>query len=347
MRHFPPSFVVLYFTSILSSACLETGYVLQAVEGQLDLMCRARDVDAVIEDADTDPRVKELLLELPKIKNFAAKQGLVPTGNYESYVDLDRPAAVFVVSATPALSLDPLTWTFPIVGSVPYLGWFDHYRAVDHARSLQDQGYDVELRGASAYSTLGWFSDPVLSSMLDSGPSGAGELADTILHESVHASIYVPDQASFNEGLATFVGSKLAVTYLEQVYGKAAPELSSYLDGVEAAKQRRVKMSAAFHTLSALYASKAPDSEKQLRKRWIFARLGRELRMKRKPNNATLAGFRTYHGERDDFAVLYERCGSMRKLLAAAKLVRGDDFPSPQARDLRAVVDRLASRGCP
>lgn len=332
--------------SLSGTGCLETGYVLQAVEGQLDMMCRARGVDAVVDDEETDPRVRDLLLELPRIKSFAGTSGLVPTGNYESYVDLDRPAAVWVVSATPEFSFEPLTWTFPIVGSVPYLGWFDRYRADEHADDLRQAGYDVDLRGASAYSTLGWFADPVLSSMLEDGPSGVGELADTILHESVHATIYVPGQSSFNEGLATFVGKRLAVEYLEQRFGRGAPELAAYEDGIVQGKERKVRMVQAFGELERLYATKLPVEEKRARKRAILMRLARETRARRVPNNATLAGFRTYHGEKDDFGRLFTACGTMPRFLAAAKTTTVADFDAPQAKDLGKVIDKLVARAC-
>ncbi len=191
-----------------ATGCFETGYLLQAGEGQLDLLCNARPISHVLEDPDTPPDVLAELSEVPRIKAFGKRFGLVPTKSYESYVELDRPVAVWVVSAAPKLSFESKTWTFPIVGSVPYLGWFDKGRATEHAQSLKAEGWDVDLRGAAAYSTLGFFHDPVLSSMLGDAADGYGDFAGTILHESLHATVYVNGQTSFNEGLATWMAGK-------------------------------------------------------------------------------------------------------------------------------------------
>jgi predicted aminopeptidase len=329
------------------SGCFETGYLLQAGEGQLDLVCRARNIDSVLDDPETPPEVKQQLEEVPRIKAFALDVGLVPTKSYEDFVALDRPVAVWVVSAAPPLSFESKTWTFPIVGSVPYLGWFDKIDARTHARELAAEGWDVDLRGASAYSTLGWFRDPVLSSMLGDGTDATGALAEVILHESLHATVYVKGQSSFNEGLATFVGDHLAVKYLAKRYGEGSTELSSYVEGEEQGKKRAERLRRAFEDLDALYRSKLPRAEKLARKKEYLTGLASELHMRRMPTNATLAGFRAYHGGSKSFEALYEACGSdVGRMVAAAKLVKESDFPAAQATELDGVVARIAERGC-
>lgn len=340
---------LLLGSSLVATAtgCFETGYLLQAGEGQLDLVCRARDIDRVLDDPDTRPEVKAQLEEVPRIKAFATSYGLVPTSSYEDYVELDRPVAVWVVSAAPPLSFESKTWSFPIVGSVPYLGWFDRYDANDHASKLAAEGWDVELRGASAYSTLGWFRDPVLSSMLGDGTDGTGGLAEVILHESLHATVYVKGQSSFNEGLATFVGDHLAIAYLGNRFGESSAELAAYVDGEAQGEKRTARFRKAFTDLDTLYKSKLSTEEKLARKKAYLADLRQELHLRRPVSNATLAGFRAYHGGSKAFEKLFAACGSdMRRMIQASRTVKETDFPAPQTQKLEGVVDRVIERGC-
>lgn len=327
----------------LLSGCFETGYLLQAGEGQLDLICNARPIEHVIEDPDTAPDVRTELAEVPRIKEFGKRYGLVPTKSYESYVQLDRPVAVWVVSAAPKLSFESKTWTFPIVGSVPYLGWFDKGRAREHAESLKAEGWDVDLRGAAAYSTLGFFHDPVLSSMLGDASDGYGDFADTILHESLHATVYVAGQTSFNEGLATFVGEHLAKAYLADRYGEDSRELRNFLAGERDGVARSARLRKAFLDLDALYKSKLSDEEKLREKGYILQALRAELHMKKTVTNATLAGFRAYHGASKGFEAMYVRCGEdIGRMVEAAKTIKETDFEEPQSKEFDGVLQKAA-----
>lgn len=330
------------------SGCFKVGYLLQAGEGQLDLVCSARPIEHVIDDPDTSPEVKDELQSVGRMKEFGKSYGLVPTSSYEAYVELDRPVAVWVVSAAPKLSLDPLTWTFPIVGSVPYLGWFDHGRAVEHAESLAAEGWDVDLRGASAYSTLGFFKDPVLSSMLGDASDGYGDLADTILHESLHATVYVKGQTSFDEGLATFVGEHLAEAYLVERYGADSPEVRTYEKEKVQGEERQTRLIQAFKDLDALYKSDKSKEEKLAEKAQYLLTLRSELHMRRPITNATLAGFRAYEGGSKQFEALFDACGGdMKRFIGAAKLVQPSDFDASQSKTFGGVIAKLAARGCP
>ncbi len=333
--------------ALATAGCFEAGYVLQAGEGQLDLVCNARPLEHVIDDPETPDGVRRELVEVPKIKAFGKRFGLVPTSSYEAYVELDRPVAVWVVSAAPKLSFEPLTWSFPIVGSVPYLGWFDHYRAVEHADSLRADGWDVDLRGASAYSTLGFFQDPVLSSMLGDASDGYGDLADTILHESLHATVYVKGQTSFNEGLATFVGEHLADKFLLERYGEGSREVELFHKENADALVRTARFVQAFQDLDAIYKSNASDADKLAKKGAYLAALRSELHLRRPVTNATLTGYREYHGASKAFDAMLATCGGdMTRFIAASKLVRASDFAKPQEKSFDAVVQAISKRGC-
>jgi predicted aminopeptidase len=146
--------------------CSSIYYVYQAGRGQLKLLNRARPVEEVIEDPRTSPDLVSLLKKIPAIKAYGEKEGLRPTKNYRDYVNLDQNAVVYVVTVSDALAFKPKIFSFPIVGSFNYIGWFGLDDAKKFASTFEAEGYDVDVRGASAYSTLGWFRDPLLSTMI-------------------------------------------------------------------------------------------------------------------------------------------------------------------------------------
>ena len=171
-------------------ACAVPGYRLQAVRGQLDLLERRRPLSTLMQDPKTPPKLRAWLIEVGRIKEYALTQGLRANSIYRHYAQLDREAAVWVVTASAPLKFEAKTWRFLFGGSFSYLGWFDRDDAHAFARKLEEEGLDVHVRGASAYSTLGWFDDPILSTMIAPGPSRYGRLANTVLHESLHATLH-------------------------------------------------------------------------------------------------------------------------------------------------------------
>ncbi len=328
-----------------SSGCVEFDYLLHAAEGQLDLACRARSVESSVDNDDLDPSTRALLADVPKMKAFAEQNGLQPTESYESFVALDRPSVVWTVSAAPPLSLEPKRWTFPIAGEVPYLGWFDKHLAIQQARWLESEGYDVDVRGAAAYSTLGWFSDPVLSSMIENAPDALAELANTILHESVHATVYIPGQSSFNEGLATYLGDELTVRFLDSRFGENSAELKEWQDGERRGKKVHKRCHEAFVELDALYKSDLEDAVKLEKKALVLADVRADVGFRRPVTNATLTNFSTYHSSRDDFARLYEACGrDIPRVMTATKTLVAEDFRERNQEDLSTVIELLSGR---
>jgi predicted aminopeptidase len=336
--------VFLLVAAAFVVGCTGPAYLLQAGEGQLDLLCRARPIGRAIQDPETSDRVRALLAEVGSIKAFGTKFGLTPTSSYETYVALDRSRVVYVTSASEPLAFKGRRWRFPIVGTVPYLGWFDRDDARRFADELKAEGLDVELRGASAYSTLGWFSDPVLSTMLPDGPQALGGLVDVVLHESVHATVYVAGQSTFNESLAEYVSNRLAEEYLSS-HG-LLPELHAMRAGRVQSDQRRRRMHEAYVELDALYRSPAPREEKLREKERILVALKKELGLARTPNNATLLQSKTYGSEDESFQKLFDKCGSWERFWKAIRTIDGKAFGGDQASKFGDVLAAAGKKAC-
>jgi len=193
--------------SLLAAVTLNgcgAGYVLRAGYEEARLLWRRQPIATVLAAPDLDPATRAKLELVEQTRAFAAAQlGLRVGGSYTSLATVDAGQIVHVVSAAPRDRLAPLTWWFPIVGEVPYRGYFDRADAEAFAARLEREGNDTLVRPAVAFSTLGWFDDPLLSTMLR---DDASRLVETVIHELTHATRYVPNHAAFNESLAMFVG---------------------------------------------------------------------------------------------------------------------------------------------
>ncbi|WP_230473878.1 aminopeptidase [Dyella choica] len=185
------------------SACANLRYYAHVTHGEGSLLLQRRSVSKVIADPSTDPKLASRLQLSQQARRFASDQLDLPRNrSYTYYVQLNRPYVVWNVYATPRFSVEAVPQCFPIAGCVAYRGWFDERKAKAGAEQLRRQGYDVYRGGVPAYSTLGWFSDPILSSMLRWDDD---ELAGTIFHELAHQNIYAKGDTAFNESYAMFV----------------------------------------------------------------------------------------------------------------------------------------------
>jgi predicted aminopeptidase len=195
--------IALAAVGLLLSACGGLGYYAHVAHGQGELLFNQRAVERVIADPATKPALAGRLELAQQARRFASlRLGLPDNRSYTRYVALDRPYVVWNVFATPRYSVDAVRHCFPVAGCVAYRGYFDEARARGEAARLKADGDDVYVGGVSAYSTLGWFADPILSSMLRWDDD---ELAGTIFHELAHQLIYVRDDSAFNESFASFV----------------------------------------------------------------------------------------------------------------------------------------------
>ena len=330
------------------SGCQQACYIAQAAYGQDDIAWRARPIDDVIADPGTPERTRQLLRIIDDVKAYGEAHGMAPTTNYQEFVDLPRSSVVYVVSAAPPLKLESLTWWFPIVGSVPYLGFFSADDAKMMGRKLEAEGWDVDLRTASAYSTLGWFDDPILSTMIRPRDSVVGGLVNVVLHESVHATHYVGGQTYFNESLANFVANELTKPYLIDRLQLDRWQLLAYEQGKLRGDRRARRMHETYKLLEAVYASDASEADKLAQKVRITEALREELGFWRPVNNATLAQSRQYHGANDSFDRLFAHCGhAWPRFWALIKTIEGGDFAEDQQKAIDGLIERLLSQPCP
>lgn len=338
---------LVFLCALWLSACTPLRYVTQAAAGQAELLDGKRDIDDVLREGGQDARTRRLLGRVAGIKAFGERHGLSKTKNYTAFVDLHRDMVVWVVSASSPLELTSKSWSFPITGSITYLGWFHRDQADQFAQGLRAQGLDVDVRGATAYSTLGWFDDPVLSSMIWDGHEALGELADVILHESLHATYFVPGQSILNESVASFVGNRLALAYLDETPGTCGVERQAYVAIEAQAAARAARMKAGFFELRALYTSSRTGADKRAEKARILARLQRETGLKRPINNATLIQYETYGSGDAELAQLLTACeGSWPRFLHTLREWRPVLAKGEPHADAGALLRPLLPRGC-
>jgi predicted aminopeptidase len=285
----------------LSGGC----YLLQSAEGQLSLMSKREPIASVIEEPSTPAKLRAQLQSVTAIRDFASRElGLPDNGSYRKYADIGRTYVVWNVVAAPEFSVDPKKWCFPIVGCVAYRGYFVEARARRFAGGLHARGFDVVVGGVAAYSTLGHFDDPILSSMVNWDDV---ELAAIIFHELTHQLLYVRNDASFNEALATTVEEEGVRRWL-QLQGREQ-DLAEHLLEHRRYVQVIALMGETRERLRALYASGLPAPLMRERKREAFAALRESYAVLREQwgghapfdawfaqdiNNAHLASIATY-----------------------------------------------------
>ncbi|WP_444895690.1 aminopeptidase [Microbulbifer sp. EKSA008] len=292
--------------------CETAGYYFQAASGQLRILSARQPIEELVQDGNASDQLQKQLQLVQEIRAYAAQELKLPVGQaYSSYVQLDDEYPIWNVLAAPEFSLSPKRWCYPIAGCASYRGYFRKSAAIAKANSLRNQGYDVYLGAVPAYSTLGWFNDPVLSSFVNWTPE---RLAGLLFHELAHRRVYVPGDTRFNESFATAVSEIALPDWLRsQGLSSSAEETKAQALAV------RQLMTATRKELQPVYQSNLPDEEKRQEKEEILSRLRRcYWRMAaewsyparyqayiEKTNNATLALAAEYESLVPAFRQLY------------------------------------------
>ncbi len=299
----------------LAPLVLSGCYLLKQAEGQLYVLLHQRDLEEMLADPEVPAETKEKLRLVVAIKEFGERRmRLKPSKNYAAFYDTRGRPISYMVSACRKDRFEPYTWWFPIVGTVPYKGFFRRSDAREEALALEDEGYDVSLGAAAAYSTLGYFADPVLSTMLDYPEE---QLAALILHELTHGTLYLPGGTDFNEGLASFTGWQGALEFARERHGTSSEAYGRTVRALAAEEKRDAEAKALFAKLQAHYASDLP-AERKVELRDGVA--GRPV------NNAEILMQRRY-GRYDEFRALFEREGADWARFFAALKASGPGSP--------------------
>ena len=317
-----PLVIRLVRVATVGLACvgLSSCYLAHVSAGHMALMNARRPIAEVMAAPDADPALRERLEYVLAARRFAsAGLGLPDNGSFTTYVELDRPNVAWNVFAAGEFSVEPKTWCFVVAGCVSYRGYFDQARANDYAGRLRSEGYDVYVAPVAAYSTLGHFEDPVLSTMMDMEDA---ELAGLIFHELAHQVAYVPGDTAFNEAFATTVELEGVKRWLDSrgrgadlaAYRQARERLFRVIALIDASRERLGELYASGLAPPAMRSAKATEFDRlredyrRLRAGWADGRhydglLSADL------NNARLAATAAYHQCVPGFVTLLQRQG--------------------------------------
>jgi predicted aminopeptidase len=327
------------------AGCSTMSYYSQAVSGHLRLMAARVPVRDAIADPDTSEAVRERLLVAQDAREFAlAELGLPDNGSYTRFVQLDRAAVVYNVFAAPEFSLRAKTWCFPVAGCVVYRGYFSRESAERVAAHYAAQGYDTWVGGVAAYSTLGRFQDPLLSTMLYRDDA---RLAGLLFHELAHQKLYVKGDSAFNEAFATAVEEEGVRRWLGQA-GRDA-ELAEWKQSGARGRSFELLLARARARLQEVYSSGVPEDEMRTAKAETFVELERAYQTLKESwegwsgydrwfdaplNNARMIPSATYRGLLPAFRILLDRSegdleafyAACRKLAAMSQEERDSEF---------------------
>ena len=317
-------------------------YLAKQGAGLLGCQSRAARIDKMLKKEDVTPEMREFLLRVKDIRSFAIDSlGLKRNKNYLKYVKVERDYAVDVVTASKDDAFENYKWWFPIVGSVPYKGFFDRKDAEKEARKIEKKGgYDVHVGMADAFSTLGFFSDPIYSFM---SKYSVYDLASLIIHEQTHATVYIKSQAQLNEEIASFVGDEGGLLYVKNRFGEDSEQYKAAVLSKEDYTTYINLMRELYYNLQTLYKSDSDREYKLAEKERIFNdfrdnisnkydslfRTQRYIGLKQaKLNNAIIASRMTYNLDMSLYYELYESrdrdLAAVIRELAALKKVNGD-----------------------
>lgn len=351
---FPKVSLVLFLLIIISqlTGCA-AGFVARASYEEARILFAREPISEVLRDEALDQETREKLELVVQAKDYAREIGLSTHGNFESYSDIGREHLVWVLSASPSNRLQPKTWWFPIVGSIPYRGYFDKTNGEEAAKELQNKGWDTYLRHSPAFSTLGWFEDPLLNTTLAFKPQS---LVDTVFHEVFHTNYWLKSQAQFNESAANFIGGILA----SEFFSHLAKSDETKLELLKLSKRRMVSalsfskyLETAVPKIEKFYEENQslPKDEFEQKKKDFFEKLSEEAKrtwgLKKtalSPNNARLVAQRTYYRGLVDFCRLYFHLNS--DIGAFTDFLEDKIDPSSPFKSLNEYLDSEAV-SCP
>lgn len=232
-------------------------YGFRQLRGQLHIITNSVSINELKHEGRTDSSTISKLVYIDEVRRFAVDSlGLENTDNYTTYFEQDKKPVMWVVTGSLPYEFKEKTWWFPFINTVSYKGFFDERLALQEAALIEKEGYESDIYSPEAWSTLGFFSDPVLSNMLNRGP---GKLAELIIHELAHATVYLPSEVDLNENLATLAGELGAKRFLQYKYGAASTEYERYSNRLKDDEIYYRHMMQGYSRLDSLYSTFKPN----------------------------------------------------------------------------------------
>ena len=318
------NFSVKYFLAFIALVTLNScqmGYIINSAHQQFSMMKTRVDIKTELKKTDlSDDTRKKLNLALV-VRDFSFDQlKLKKTDNYNTYINLNRPYVTWVVHGAYKWEMKTYEWSYPFLGDLPYKGFFTEAEAIEESKKLEDQGYDSFVRGVSAYSTLGYFTDSVLSSMLKYKEH---DLVNTLIHELVHTTLYIKNNADFNERLAVFIGNKGTELFYKKLEGENSKTLDlikkENADDVvfsQFISKRLTELESWYKTNTSRSESEREAQFEKIKNDFNQTEL-KKMQTKnynktfdKKMNNAYLGLFKTYLSDMDDFEKIYQKYNS-------------------------------------
>ena len=327
------------------------GYLFHVGKGQIKIVCGSKSTEAILSDPEVRESEKEKIRLVMEAKAFGEEAlGLASSKNYTRYYLVKHPPIAYNLTVSPRLTLEAYRWCFPIAGCLPYKGFFAKERAERESARMSEREYDTYMRPVGAYSTLGWFKDPIFSTMLRYGDTA---LVEVILHEMVHRTIFVKDQGAFNEGVATFVGEKGMETFFRSRGGLDPGQLEAMQQKREEKRLFQETMFDLADRLRLLYNAEGEDGDKLAARGQIFEDAKASFRkglealgstryggiLREDWNNAFLVSYLTYHQDPDLWEALYDRFDrNLAALVDWLKQLKGEKDPMGR-------IERLLEQG--
>lgn len=338
------SFYCLLLGCLLSGCSLT--YILRAGYEEAKILWHRRPIEEVLRRPDLDTVTREKLELVLRVRRFAEQDlDFRVGGSYSSITELASPPIVYVLTAAPRTKLEPYTWWFPIVGRVMYKGYFNLGEAKQEAQRLEAKGYDIYIRTALAFSTLGWFADPLLPHLLQYNKE---TLANIIIHELFHSTFYLSGQTALNESLANFAGHRGAIAFFAKAQGKEADATRHAMATWESELAISNFLAEGAQRLNALYSSPISEAEKLRQREELFAQLQEEFHHLPGPvrqntdfgsvklNNAVLIQYLVYLKELALFEQVYQQNGQDLRITLAriTEAAKKEDDPFAGVREL-------------
>jgi len=330
----------LSFVTLSLGGCADLSYLSKLAWHQGLILHGSIPIEEMMGDEQKNGEIINKIQFIQEVKRYGEERlGLKRSGSFTKFYELKTPP-LYIITASRKDRLSPYNWHFPIVGKVTYKSFFTIEEATKETKALEAKGFDTYIQSVAAYSTLGWLKDPIFSLMLRWEES---ILANIILHEMAHATLYFKGETDLNEQLATFIGNRGSIEFLRERYGPGSKELREALEGQEDDLLFANWIDWAYRQLSALYETSISREEKLVRRVEIFRLIKEKFKEvkaqfrtdcykdfdKKELNNAVVIAHRRYLHCLDRFEVLYDYLGrDMKRFLRFLKEVKSNKNPS-------------------